>query len=126
MGSQTTRRLVLLVAVALLALSLTAGVASAKTLTLKINPDNWLGLVYSPHCNAGYAQIWGPGGYYRSCNWAANITYTQTRSFFDAPGGSYRVRYVFNGWSDGGWSERNDYFAINWWEGGRTSSVTSP
>lgn len=125
MSSGTTRRLALLVALALLALALTAGVAGAKTLTLEVKRDNWLGTMWSPHCNPGSAQIWGPGGYYRTCSWV-QVGFTQYRTFSDAPAGSYRVRYYFTGWTDDGWRERNDYFTIAWWQGGRTSSVTSP
>lgn len=126
MNSRTMRTLLLLLVVAILVLAVGAGTASAKSLTLKVGQDPMWGLLYSPHCNGGYAQIWGPNGYYRSCNWAAmSWAYTQTRFFGDAPGGSYHVKYVFySGWDGGG--VRDDYFAINWWEGGRTSSVTSP
>ena len=64
---------------ALPALSLTAGVADAKTLTLQISPDKRRGgLVWSPRANPGCAQVWGPGGHCRTCNWV-HVGYAQYR-----------------------------------------------
>lgn len=119
----TGKRFAIALVVALVLVSMVASVADAKSLTVKVTPDNWQVIAWNPHVNSGVAHVYGPNGYYRAFwfSWA-----TRSITYGDAPGGAYRVRYCFSAGWDSGYQEKNTYPTINWWEWGDTSSVSSP
>ena len=129
------RRTLLVALVVILAYGLFAGVASARSVTVKIKTDNYVdfssgGSAYCPHVTSGWVAVYGPNGYYRAQT-VYGITYptpytTTVKTWDGAPTGPYRIRYVFSAGKDSSAGEANQYPTMSWYNTGLTATFQSP